>query len=47
MQLKEFINYRVETVRPDDTLQHAAEKMRELAEFGQALLRISKRVLQK
>jgi CBS domain-containing protein len=30
MQLKEFINYRVETVRPDDTLQYAAEKMREL-----------------
>ena len=30
MQLKEFINYRVETVRPDDTLQHAAEKMRDL-----------------
>ena len=30
MQLKDFINYRVETVSPDDTLQRAAEKMREL-----------------
>jgi CBS domain-containing protein len=30
MQLKEFINYRVEVVRPDDTLQYAAEKMRDL-----------------
>src|SRR5688500_20221705 len=30
MQLKEFINYRVEVVRPNDTLQHAAEKMKDL-----------------
>ena len=30
MQLKEFINYRVEVVHPSDTLQHAAEKMKEL-----------------
>ena len=30
MQLKEFINYRVEVVHPDDTLQHAAEKMKDL-----------------
>lgn len=30
MQLKEFINSRVETVQTDDTLQRAAEKMREL-----------------
>ena len=30
MQLKEFVNSRVETVQPDDTLQRAAEKMREL-----------------
>jgi len=30
MQLKDFINYRVETVSPDDTLQRAAEKMRDL-----------------
>ena len=30
MQLKEFINSRVETVEPGDTLQCAAEKMREL-----------------
>jgi CBS domain-containing protein len=30
MQLKNFINYRVETVSPDDTLQRAAEKMRDL-----------------
>ncbi len=30
MQLKEFINYRVEVVRPDDTLQHAALKMKDL-----------------
>ena len=30
MQLKEFINSRVETVQPGDTLQRAAEKMREL-----------------
>ena len=30
MQLKEFINYRVEVVHPDDTLQQAAEKMRDL-----------------
>jgi CBS domain-containing protein len=30
MQLKEFINYRVEVVQPDDTLQQAAEKMKEL-----------------
>jgi CBS domain-containing protein len=30
MQLKDFINYRIETVSPDDTLQRAAEKMREL-----------------
>ena len=29
MQLKEFINSRVETVQPGDTLQRAAEKMRE------------------
>ena len=30
MQLKEFVNSRVETVQCDDTLQQAAEKMREL-----------------
>ena len=30
MQLKEFINYRVEVVHPSDTLQHAAKKMKEL-----------------
>src|SRR6185295_9736885 len=30
MQLKEFINYRVEVVQPGDTLQQAAEKMRDL-----------------
>ena len=30
MQLKEFINSRVEIVQPGDTLQRAAEKMREL-----------------
>jgi CBS domain-containing protein len=30
MQLKEFVNSRVETVQSDDTLQRAAEKMREL-----------------
>ena len=30
MQLKDFINYRVETVSPDDTLQRVAEKMRDL-----------------
>lgn len=30
MQLKEFINYRVEVVRPNDTLQHAAAKMKDL-----------------
>lgn len=30
MQLKEFVNSRVETVQLDDTLQRAAEKMREL-----------------
>ena len=30
MQLKEFINSRVETVQPGDTLQRAAEKMKEL-----------------
>src|SRR4030095_3970877 len=30
MQLKEFVNSRVETVQCDDTLQRAAEKMREL-----------------
>ena len=30
MKLKEFINSRVETVEPGDTLQCAAEKMREL-----------------
>ena len=30
MQLKEFINYRVEVVHPDDTLQHAAERMKDL-----------------
>ena len=30
MQLKEFINYRVEVVRPSDTLQHAASKMKAL-----------------
>jgi len=29
MQLKEFINYHVETIGPEDTLQHAAEKMRD------------------
>ena len=28
MQLKEFVNPRVETVQSDDTLQRAAEKMR-------------------
>lgn len=30
MKLKEFVNARVETVDPGDTLQHAAEKMGEL-----------------
>jgi CBS domain-containing protein len=30
MQLKDFINYRVEVVHPDDTLQQAAQKMRHL-----------------
>jgi CBS domain-containing protein len=30
MQLKDFINSRVETIEPGDTLQLAAEKMREL-----------------
>src|SRR6185503_10082113 len=30
MKLKEFVNSRVETVEPGDTLQCAAEKMREL-----------------
>ena len=30
MQLKEFINYRVEVVHPGDTLQHAATKMKDL-----------------
>ena len=30
MQLKEFINHRVEVVHPDDTLQQAAEKMKDL-----------------
>ena len=30
MQLREFVNYRVEVVHPDDTVQHAAEKMRDL-----------------
>ena len=30
MQLKEFVNSRVETVQSDDTLQRAAEKMRDL-----------------
>lgn len=30
MQLKEFINTRVETAHPSDTLQRAAEKMRKL-----------------
>jgi len=30
VQLKEFVNSRVETVQSDDTLQRAAEKMREL-----------------
>jgi CBS domain-containing protein len=30
MQLKEFINYRVEIVHPNDTLQQAAEKMKDL-----------------
>ena len=30
MQLKEFVNSHVETVQSDDTLQRAAEKMREL-----------------
>src|SRR5687768_18543092 len=30
MQLKEFINYRVETAQPSDSLQQVAEKMREL-----------------
>jgi CBS domain-containing protein len=29
MQLKEFINYHVETIGPEDTLQQAAEKMRD------------------
>ena len=29
-QLKEFINYRVETAQPTDSLQRAAEKMRDL-----------------
>lgn len=30
MQLKEFINYHVETIGPDDSVQRAAEKMRDL-----------------
>lgn len=30
MRLKEFVNYRVEVVHPDDSVQHAAEKMRDL-----------------
>jgi CBS domain-containing protein len=30
MQLKEFVNSRVETVQSDDTLQRVAEKMKEL-----------------
>jgi CBS domain-containing protein len=30
MQLKDFINYRVEMIQPTDTLQEAAEKMRYL-----------------
>ena len=30
MQLKDFVNTRVETVEPNDTLQCAAEKMKEL-----------------
>jgi CBS domain-containing protein len=30
MRLKEFINYRVETAQPTDSLQRAAEKMRNL-----------------
>jgi CBS domain-containing protein len=30
MQLKDFMNYRVEMIRPTDTLQEAAEKMRYL-----------------
>ena len=30
MQLKDFINYRVEVVHPNDTLQQAAEKMKDL-----------------
>jgi len=30
VKLKEFVNYRVETVAPGDTLQCAAEKMKEL-----------------
>ena len=30
MQLKEFVNSRVETIQSSDTLQRAAEKMREL-----------------
>ena len=29
MQLNEFINYHVETIGPEDTLQQAAEKMRD------------------
>jgi len=30
MQLKEIVNSRVETIQSDDTLQRAAEKMRDL-----------------
>jgi CBS domain-containing protein len=30
LQLKEFINYRVEVVHPNDTLQHAPEMMKDL-----------------
>jgi len=30
MQLKDFINYRVEVVHPNDTLQRAASKMKDL-----------------
>ena len=30
MQLKDFINYHVETIGPGDTLQEAAQKMRDL-----------------
>jgi len=30
MQLKDFINYRVETAQPTDSLQQAAQKLRDL-----------------